>query len=157
VGTPSYMAPEQAQGEQVDLRCDIYSLGLVLFEMFTGSPAFTGETPITVALKQIQDAPKNPRDIDRAIPDHIAKAILRGLEKDPAKRFQSVEELQAAILTESSSQKVASKLQNDAPRTAVGVTGAVVFLLIAALIIFSRAGTIRQDTPLAPSNAEFAA
>jgi formylglycine-generating enzyme required for sulfatase activity/class 3 adenylate cyclase/predicted Ser/Thr protein kinase len=157
VGTPSYMAPEQAQGEQVDLRCDIYSLGLVLFEMFTGSAAFTGETPIAVALKQIQDAPKNPRDLDRSIPDHIAKAILRCLEKDPAKRFQTVEELQAAILTESSSQKVASKLQNDAPRTAVAVTAAVVFILIVAFFIFGRTGTTRQDAPLAPSDAEFAA
>jgi formylglycine-generating enzyme required for sulfatase activity/class 3 adenylate cyclase len=157
VGTPSYMAPEQAQGEQVDLRCDIYSLGLVLFEMFTGSAAFTGDTPIAVALKQIQDVPTNPRDIDRTIPDHVAKAILRCLEKDPAKRFQSVEELQAAILTESSSQKVASKLRNEAPRTAVGVTAGVVFLLIAAFIIFGRGGTNRQEIPLAPSDAEFAA
>src|SRR5262249_16605916 len=93
-GTPSYMAPEQAQGCPLDQRCDIYALGLILFEMFTGAAAFTGDTPMAVALKQIQDVPANPRSIQDTIPDHVAKAILRCLEKDPAKRFQSVGELQ---------------------------------------------------------------
>jgi len=102
VGTPAYMAPEQAQGGQVDQRADIYALGLVLFEMFTGSVAFTADTPIEVALKQIREAPPKPRDIERAIPEHIERAILRCLEKDPAKRFQSVEELQAALVDEPS-------------------------------------------------------
>ena len=96
VGTPSYMAPEQAQGGPLDQRCDIYALGLVLFEMFTGTAAFTGDTPMVIALKQIQDAPANPQDIENTIPDHISKAILRCLEKDPAKRFQTVEELRGS-------------------------------------------------------------
>src|SRR5262245_16891342 len=73
VGTPSYMAPEQAQGGPLDQRCDIYALGLVLFEMFTGKPAFTGDTPMVVGLKQIQDPPANPRELDRTIPDYIGK------------------------------------------------------------------------------------
>src|SRR3989454_1470185 len=98
VGTPAYMAPEQAQGAQVDQRADIYALGLVLFEIFTGSAPFTADTPIEVALKQIREAPPNPRDIEQAIPEHIERAILRCLEKDPTKRFQSVDELQTALL-----------------------------------------------------------
>ena len=63
---------------------------------------------MVVALKQIQDAPGKPQELEHTIPDHISKAILRCLEKDPAKRFQSVEELQAAILDESPSHKVVS-------------------------------------------------
>jgi len=97
LGTPSYMAPEQARGEIVDQRADIYSMGLVLFEIFTGSPAFTGDTPMLVALKQVQDKPPDPREIEDLLPDHVSAAILLCLEKDPEKRFQSVEALQSAL------------------------------------------------------------
>jgi serine/threonine protein kinase/class 3 adenylate cyclase len=100
VGTPSYMAPEQAQGAQLDQRADIYSLGLVLFEVFTGSAVFTGDTPVTVALKQIRETPPNPREIERTIPEHLERTILRCLEKEPGKRFQSIEDLQAALSDE---------------------------------------------------------
>ncbi len=96
-GTPSYMAPEQTQGEPFDQRADIYSLGLVLFEIFTGSPAFRGDTPMLVALKQVQEQPPDPREIDDMLPEHVGAAILRCLEKDPEKRFQSVDALQAAL------------------------------------------------------------
>ena len=96
-GTPSYMAPEQTQGEPFDQRADIYSLGLVLFEIFTGSPAFTGETPMLVALKQVQEQPPDPREIEDMLPEHVGAAILRCLAKDPSKRFQSVDALQAAL------------------------------------------------------------
>src|SRR5437773_6386641 len=101
VGTPSYMAPEQAQERFYDQRADIYALGLVLFEMFTGSAAFAGDTPIAVALKQIGEAPRNPRDVEQTIPEHIGRAILRCLEKDPQQRFSSVKELQAALIDDS--------------------------------------------------------
>src|SRR6266850_1083455 len=120
VGTPAYMAPEQAQGEPIDQRADIYAFGLVLFEIFTGSAAFTAETAIEVALKQIREAPPNPRDIEQAIPEHIERAILRCLEKDPAKRFQSVEELQTALLGEpvTSQKDLAPRRKNILARSA---------------------------------------
>lgn len=98
VGTPSYMAPEQVQGALYDQRADIYALGLVLFEIFTGSAAFNGDTPIAVALQQIVEAPRNPRDLEQTVPEHIERAILRCLEKDPTKRFPSVEELKESFL-----------------------------------------------------------
>src|SRR5262249_24059701 len=98
VGTPSYMAREQLQDGPIDQRADIYALGLVLFEVFTGTSAFTADTPAAVALKHIQESPRNPREIEPMIPEAIARAILRCLEKDPANRFQSVEELQSALL-----------------------------------------------------------
>ena len=97
VGTPAYMAPEQVAGKPVDYRTDIYSLGLILYEMFTGSQTFQAETPVAVALKQLREEPVAPHEIDPAIPVFIERAILKCLQKDPAKRYQSVAELQTAL------------------------------------------------------------
>lgn len=97
VGTPAYMAPEQVAGKPVDYRTDIYSLGLMLYEMFTGSQTFHADTPVAVALKQMREEPVAPHEIDPAIPVFIERAILRCLQKDPGKRYQSVAELQTAL------------------------------------------------------------
>lgn len=97
IGTPAYMAPEQVSGKPVDYRTDIYALGLVLYEMFTGSETFRADTPVAVALKQMQEAPAPPHDIDPNIPVYVERAILKCLEKDPAKRFQSIAELENAL------------------------------------------------------------
>jgi serine/threonine protein kinase len=97
IGTPAYMAPEQVSGKPVDYRTDIYALGLVLYEMFTGSETFRADTPVAIALKQMQEAPAPPHDIDPNIPVYIERAILKCLEKDPAKRFQSIAELENAL------------------------------------------------------------
>jgi len=97
IGTPAYMSPEQAEGRPADHRADIYAFGLMLYEMYTGVQAFTGETPVSVALKQIRERPEAPRKLDPGLPKHIEQAILRCLEKDPAKRFQSVDEVIAAL------------------------------------------------------------
>jgi serine/threonine protein kinase len=97
VGTPAYMAPEQVAGKPVDYRTDIYSLGLMLYEMFTGAPAFTAENPVAVALKQMREAPPHPRTIEPMIPPALERAILKCLEKEPARRYQSVAELETAL------------------------------------------------------------
>ncbi len=97
IGTPAYMAPEQAEGKLVDHRTDIYALGLILYEMLTAKAAFTGDTAVTLALKQIRERPKPPRQIDPNLPKHIEAAILRCLEKDPAARFQSIGDLIQAL------------------------------------------------------------
>jgi formylglycine-generating enzyme required for sulfatase activity/predicted Ser/Thr protein kinase len=152
VGTPSYMAPEQANDGPLDQRCDIYALGLVLFEMFTGTAAFTGETPMVVALKQIQDAPANPRDLEQTIPDHMSKAILRCLEKDPAKRFQTVEELEAAILHESPSKTGAHKAGSWIP---IALAAAAVVLLTVLILVLGR--STPPSIAMGPSDADFAA
>jgi serine/threonine protein kinase len=99
VGTPAYMAPEQVSGSPVDYRTDVYSLGLMLYEMFTGKPAFSAENAIAVALKQMREDPPPPHDIDPAISLPIERAILKCLEKSPAKRFQTVAELESALQT----------------------------------------------------------
>jgi serine/threonine protein kinase len=99
VGTPAYMAPEQVGGKQVDYRTDIYSLGLILYEIFTGTQAFQAENAVAVALKQMRESPVPPHEIEPLIPVQIERAILKCLEKDPPKRFQSILELERALST----------------------------------------------------------
>ena len=94
VGTPAYMAPEQVEGKPVDYRTDVYSLGLMLFEVFTGTQAFRADNAVAVALKQMHESPPLPRQIEPMISASLETVILRCLEKDPAKRFQSMAELE---------------------------------------------------------------
>src|ERR1700675_2330606 len=97
VGTPQYMAPEQVAGKPVDYRTDIYSLGLMLYEMFTGTAAFTADNPVAVALKQMREEPVPPHQVDPAIPAYIERTILKCLLKEPANRFQSIAQLEQAL------------------------------------------------------------
>ena len=97
VGTPAYMAPEQVAGKPVDYRTDIYSLGLMLYEMFTGAQAFHADTPVAVALKQLRESPPPPHEVEPSIPVVIERAILKCLEKEPSKRYQSIAELESAL------------------------------------------------------------
>jgi serine/threonine-protein kinase len=98
VGTPAYMAPEQTRGgARVDQRTDIYALGLILYEMLTGRPAFQAAHMGDMLALQIHVAPAPPRSVEPTIPPFIEATIMRCLEKDPTKRFQSVQELQAAL------------------------------------------------------------
>jgi Protein kinase domain len=97
VGTPAYMAPEQVAGKPVDYRTDIYSLGLILYEMFTGVPAFSADNSIAVALKQMREDPPAPHEIEPNIPVATERTILKCLEKDPARRFQSIADLESNL------------------------------------------------------------
>jgi serine/threonine protein kinase len=97
LGTPAYMAPEQAEGRAVDLRTDIYALGLVLYEVFTGVVAFTADTPIALVWKQVHEPPVHPRDLEPSLPPTLEKAILKCLEKDPTLRYQSAEEVSVLL------------------------------------------------------------
>ncbi len=99
VGTPAYMAPEQVAGKPVDYRTDVYSLGLILYEVFTGTPAFQAENAVAVALKQMREAPAAPHEIEPSIPVPIERAILKSIEKEPSKRFQTVADLRNALKT----------------------------------------------------------
>ena len=97
VGTPAYMAPEQVAGKPVDYRTDVYALGLILYELFTGKAAFVADTPVAVALKHLRESPVPPHEIDPTIPAPMERSILKCLEKDPANRFQSIAELERAV------------------------------------------------------------
>jgi TolB-like protein len=93
MGTPEYMSPEQISGEDVDQRSDIYSLGVILYEMVTGRALFSGETPLSLAMKHKTEAPKDPTVINAQIPRELSRVILKCLEKDKIRRYQSAEEM----------------------------------------------------------------
>src|SRR6202167_1108504 len=97
IGTPADMAPEQVAGKPVDYRTDIYSLGLIMYEVFTGVQAFQADNAVAVALKQMRESPVPPHEIEPAVPVRVERAILKCLEKEPAKRFQSIGELESAM------------------------------------------------------------
>jgi serine/threonine-protein kinase len=97
MGTPDYMPPEQAQGRPADFRSDLYSLAVVLFETFTGKLPFKGETPMAIVVAHIQQAPPRPRALNPKLPPELEAAILKGLQKDPAKRWQTTDEILEAL------------------------------------------------------------
>jgi serine/threonine protein kinase len=102
MGTPDYMPPEQAQGQPADFRSDIYSMGVVLFEIFTGRMPFDGDTPMAVVLSHIQKPPPSPRAVNARLPAALERVILRCLEKNPANRYQKVDELLDDLMAVSS-------------------------------------------------------
>lgn len=97
VGTPSYMSPEQAQGKLLDGRSDVYSLGVMLFEMTTGKRPFESETPYSVAVMQVTTQPPMPRSINPAISSAVERVILKALHKDRDKRHPTASELAASL------------------------------------------------------------
>ena len=93
VGTPEYMSPEQVKGQKVDQRSDIYSLGIILFEMMTGQVPFEGDTSLSIALKHEKEIPPDPREFNSQIPKDLSYVILKCLEKEKERRFQDAGEL----------------------------------------------------------------
>jgi serine/threonine protein kinase/tetratricopeptide (TPR) repeat protein len=97
IGTPEYMSPEQVEGKEADQRSDIYALGVILFEVVTGQVPFEGETPFSIANKHKTEPPPIPKKLIPQIPDGLNKLILRCMEKDRLKRYQTAEELVADL------------------------------------------------------------
>lgn len=89
IGTVYYISPEQASGKKIDPRSDIYSLGVVMYEMATGKLPFVADSPVSVALMQVNNQPRPPREILPSVPPGVEAMILTAMEKDPDKRFQS--------------------------------------------------------------------
>jgi serine/threonine protein kinase len=97
IGTPEFMSPEQVEGKEVDQRSDIYSLGVILYEMVTGSVPFKGDTPFVIGMKYKGEMPQDPKELNTQISDDLNRVILRCLEKDKDKRYQSAEELSSEL------------------------------------------------------------
>lgn len=97
IGTVYYISPEQVTGKDNDRRSDLYSLGVMMYEMATGTLPFTGDTPLSVAMKQVNDEPALPREINPYIPVGLEQIILKAMEKDPDDRYQSAEEMLGQI------------------------------------------------------------
>jgi len=97
IGTPEYMSPEQVEGKDVDQRSDIYSLGVILFEMVTGRVPFEGDTPFTIGVKQKSETPKDPKELNTQVPSDLSRVILKCMEKSKEKRFQSAGEVRSEL------------------------------------------------------------
>jgi len=97
IGTPEYMSPEQVEGKETDPRSDIYSLGIILYEMVTGHVPFEGETPFTIGVKQKSEIPRPPKDLNDQVPGDLNDVILKCLAKDKGARCQSAGELLAEL------------------------------------------------------------
>ena len=98
MGTAAYFSPEQAEGKGVDSRSDIYSLGVVLYEMAVGRPPFTGDSPVSVASKHVRDMPVLPREANPTVPPALEAVIMKAMAKNPDDRYGSAEELRADLL-----------------------------------------------------------
>ena len=107
IGTPEYMSPEQAEVKDVDQRSDIYSFGVILYEMLVGRVPFEGETMLGIAMKHKSQPPQNPKELNPQIPDDLNRMVLKCLEKSKEKRFQNAEEVLSDI----------GKIENEIPTT----------------------------------------
>jgi serine/threonine protein kinase len=97
VGTPEYMSPEQARGEKLDARADIYAMGVILFQLLTGRTPFTGDTPLSIVLKHITEPPPPPKSIYAGVNPALEAACIKAMAKAPVDRFQNAREMRAAL------------------------------------------------------------
>src|ERR1700750_2424526 len=97
IGTAQYLSPEQARGAPVDQTSDLYSVGVVLYEMLTGQVPFTGDTPLEIAMKHLSEVPVPPSELRDDVPEDLDLVVLRALAKDPSERYQSAEEMDADL------------------------------------------------------------
>jgi tetratricopeptide (TPR) repeat protein len=101
LGTPRYMSPEQVQSKPVDQRADLYAFGLILYEMLTGDAPFAGNTVFEQMFQRVQSVPRVPSDLRPGLPAYLENVVLRCLERDPEKRYQSAEEIIRDLKTQS--------------------------------------------------------
>jgi beta-lactam-binding protein with PASTA domain/tRNA A-37 threonylcarbamoyl transferase component Bud32 len=106
IGTAAYLSPEQARGEHVDARSDLYSTGCLLYELVTGAPPFTGDSPVAVAYQHVREDPEPPSAYDQTLPSSVDAVVLKAMAKNPANRYQSAEEMGADLLRAAAGQEV---------------------------------------------------
>ncbi|MCO7221970.1 Stk1 family PASTA domain-containing Ser/Thr kinase [Klenkia sp. PcliD-1-E] len=126
IGTAQYLSPEQARGEGVDARSDVYSAGCLLYELVTGAPPFTGDSPVAVAYQHVREDPRTPSSINPEVPPELDAILLKAMSKNPANRYQSAAEMRSDLLRAVAGQRVeATPVMGDAERTSyLGAAGA---------------------------------
>ncbi len=143
IGTPDYISPEQAEGEEADQRSDIYALGVILYEMVTGRVPFKGDTALSVALKHKAQLPKEPRKLNPEVSESLNRLILICMEKDRERRYQKAEELLADLRNIEDGFPLGTKIQPRREtfaavliRKKLFIPALAVALIIAALIVW---------------------
>jgi serine/threonine-protein kinase len=120
IGTAQYLSPEQARGEKVDARSDVYSLGCVLYEILTGEPPFVGDSPVAVAYQHVREDPIPPSQRHEGIPPELDAVVLKALAKNPDNRYQTAAEMRADLVrVHSGEQPEAPKVFTDAERSSL--------------------------------------
>ncbi|WP_433870742.1 Stk1 family PASTA domain-containing Ser/Thr kinase [Saccharopolyspora sp. CA-218241] len=120
IGTAQYLSPEQARGESVDARSDVYASGCVVFELLTGEPPFTGDSPVAVAYQHVREDPRKPSDVVPTVPASLDAVVLKALSKNPANRYQSAAEMRADLVRVLSGQRPkAPMIMSEDERTAM--------------------------------------
>ncbi|GAB1643792.1 Stk1 family PASTA domain-containing Ser/Thr kinase [Krasilnikovia sp. MM14-A1259] len=121
IGTAQYLSPEQARGESVDARSDVYAAGCVLFELLVGHPPFVGDSPVSVAYQHVREDPRAPSDINREVPPDVDAIVLKALAKNPLNRYQSAQEMRADALRAVAGRPVmATPVMSEAETMAMG-------------------------------------
>jgi eukaryotic-like serine/threonine-protein kinase len=113
IGTAQYLSPEQARGERVDARSDLYSAGCLMYELLTGRPPFTGDSPVAIAYQHVRENPIPPSQIDPEIPDWADSIVLKAMAKDPAHRYQSAGEMRNDLQRALSGAPVAAPMRGE--------------------------------------------
>ncbi|RBM24284.1 Stk1 family PASTA domain-containing Ser/Thr kinase [Prauserella sp. PE36] len=120
IGTAQYLSPEQARGEQVDARSDVYAAGCVLYELVTGEPPFTGDSPVAVAYQHVREDPKPPSAVNPAVSPELDAVVLKALSKGAANRYQSAAEMRSDLVRTLSGQRPSAPMvMSDDERTQV--------------------------------------
>ena len=118
IGTAQYLSPEQARGESVDARSDVYATGCVLYELLTGQPPFTGDSPVAIAYQHVREAPRPPSEAQPGLPKELDAIVLKALNKNPLNRYQTAAEMRSDLVRALSGQAVqATPLMSDDERT----------------------------------------
>src|SRR6202043_1383629 len=110
IGTAQYLSPEQARGERVDARSDLYSTGCLLYELLTGRPPFTGDSPVAIAYQHVRENPIPPSRLDPSLPPWADSIVLKAMAKSPNDRYQSAAEMQQDIQRAASGMQVAAAM-----------------------------------------------
>jgi eukaryotic-like serine/threonine-protein kinase len=120
IGTAQYLSPEQARGESVDARSDVYSMGCLLYELVTGAPPFTGDSPVSVAYQHVREDPRRPSSINPEIPPELDAILLKAMSKNPANRYQSAADMRNDLLRALAGQRVeATPVMGDEEKTTI--------------------------------------
>ncbi|MDT7537198.1 MAG: eukaryotic-like serine/threonine-protein kinase [Actinomycetota bacterium] len=165
IGTAAYLSPEQARGEHVDARSDIYSTGCLLYELVTGTPPFTGDSPVAVAYQHVREDPTPPSAYDETMPEQVDAVVLKAMAKNPVNRYQSADEMREDLLRAAAGEPVlATPFLHEPEPTVLPAAGlrvprerrrgpvfaifAAVLLGVAILVAFLVKGLLGNDSGL---------